>query len=130
MPGAPPVLSPSEYNARYRLHVHRLPPHPKAWDYVAFIPLALYKFVDRLCDAFGYKVRVDGWMDGWMGTRMIWFLNQNKGVSIIVPLTDQCHCNPPTLDCHACSSSACSSPSTASRKGSGSRTCPCPPTTT
>jgi hypothetical protein len=52
----PSTPSPDEYRARYQAHVHRLPPHPKLRDYVLFIPLAVYKFVNRLCDAFGYKV--------------------------------------------------------------------------
>lgn len=51
------MLSPQEYRERYQAFVHRLPPHPRLKDYLLFVPLAVYKFVDRLCDAFGFKVR-------------------------------------------------------------------------
>lgn len=54
-PGEPPILTPVEYREKYHLHVHRLPPHPGLKDYLLFLPLAVFKFVDRLCDAFGFK---------------------------------------------------------------------------
>lgn len=63
-PGEPPILTPVEYRDKYHLHVHRLPPHPGLKDYLLFLPLAVYKFVDRLCDAFGFKASCPYvWMD-------------------------------------------------------------------
>ena len=51
------LLTPDQYRERYKAFVHTLPPIPKPWDYLLFVPQALCKFVHRLCDAFGFKVR-------------------------------------------------------------------------
>ena len=55
VPGVPPVLSPDDYRAKYQEHVYRLPQNPTWKDYCLFLPRAIYMFVERLCDAFGYK---------------------------------------------------------------------------
>lgn len=55
MPGVPPVLTPDAYKARYQDHVHRLPRDATWKDYGMFLPRAIWMFVERLCDAFGYK---------------------------------------------------------------------------
>ena len=63
------LLSPDQYRERYKANVHTLPSNPTPMDYIFFVPRALYKFVHRLCDAFGFKVRGDSrdeGMNGWV----------------------------------------------------------------
>ncbi|GAB5033212.1 major facilitator superfamily protein isoform 2 [Nannochloropsis oceanica] len=55
LPGVPPRRSIEEYRARYKERVHRLPADAGFRDYLMFLPRAIYRFVDRLCDAFGFK---------------------------------------------------------------------------
>lgn len=45
-----------DYYDRYHSLVHRLPSAPKVLDYALFVPKAMYYFVARLNDGFGYKV--------------------------------------------------------------------------
>lgn len=44
---------------RYRKHVHRLPNNAGVLDYITFMPRSIIKFLERLVDAFGFKVSVN-----------------------------------------------------------------------
>ncbi|TFJ86771.1 hypothetical protein NSK_001859 [Nannochloropsis salina CCMP1776] len=55
IPGVPPVRTREEYSVRYKERVHRLEANASLWDYLLFVPHAMYMFMNRLCDAFGFK---------------------------------------------------------------------------
>jgi len=55
LPGVPPRRAVEEYRVRYKERVHRLPADAGFRDYLMFLPRAIYMFIDRLCDAFGFK---------------------------------------------------------------------------